>query len=116
MITDGLKAMAITLGVLTPVILALATLTLHQKGTIAELEQERSTLNAQLKAQAEAMARADTEVAQLSRKLQAMRKRATAREDKLNGQLKESAKSDDCLNRTVDRAIIDLLRQQGGDK
>lgn len=88
----------------------------HQKDTITELEQERATLTAQLKAQAEAMARADTQVAQLNRRLQAMRKQATAKEDKLNGQLKESAKSDDCLNRTVDRAVIDLLRQQGGDK
>lgn len=92
------------------------TVIFHQKDTITELELERATLTAQLKAQAEAMARADTQVAQLNRKLQAMRKQATAKEDKLNGQLKESAKSDDCLNRTVDRAIIDLLRQQGGDK
>lgn len=88
----------------------------HQKDTITKLELEREDLTAKLKAQAEAMARADTQVAQLNRKLQAMRKQATAKEDKLNGQLKESAKSDDCLNRTVDRAIIDLLRQQGGDK
>lgn len=92
------------------------TVIFHQKDTIAELEQERTTLTAKLKAQAEAMARADTQVAQLNRKLQAMRKQATAKEDKLNGQIKESAKSDDCLNRSVDRAIIDLLRQQGGDK
>ena len=88
----------------------------HQKDTITKLELEREELTAKLKAQAEAMARADTQVAQLNRKLQAMRKQATAKEDKLNGQLKESAKIDDCLNRTVDRAIIDLLRQQGGDK
>ena len=88
----------------------------HQKDTITKLELEREDLTAKLKAQAEAMARADTQVAQLNRKLQAMRKQATAKEDKLNGQLKESAKSDDCLNRNVDRAIIDLLRQQGGDK
>ena len=88
----------------------------HQKDTITELELEREDLTAKLKAQAEAMARADTQVAQLNRKIQAMRKQATAREDKLNGQLKESAKSDDCLNRNVDRAIIDLLRQQVGDK
>lgn len=88
----------------------------HQKDTITKLELEREDLTAKLKAQAEAMARADTQVAQLSRKLQAMRKQATAKEDKLNGQIKESAKGDDCLNRTVDRAIIDLLRQQGGDK
>lgn len=92
------------------------TVIFHQKDTITKLELEREDLTAKLKAQAEAMARADTQVAQLNRKLQAMRKQATAKEDKLNGQLKESAKSDDCLNRTVDRAIIDLLRQQGGDK
>lgn len=92
------------------------TVIFHQKDTITKLELERTTLTAKLKAQAEAMARADTQVAQLNRKLQAMRKQATAKEDKLNGQLKESAKSDDCLNRNVDRAIIDLLRQQGGDK
>ena len=89
----------------------------HQKDTITELELEREDLTAKLKAQAEAMARADTQVAQLNRKLQVMRKQATAKEDKLYGQIKESAaKGDDCLNRTVDRAIIDLLRQQGGDK
>lgn len=92
------------------------TVIFHQKDTITKLELEREELTAKLKAQAEAMARADTQVAQLNRKLQAMRKQATAKEDKLNGQLKESAKSDDCLNRNVDRAIIDLLRQQGGDK
>lgn len=92
------------------------TVIFHQKDTITKLELEREELTAKLKAQAEAMARADTQVAQLNRKLQVMRKQATAKEDKLNGQLKESAKSDDCLNRTVDRAIIDLLRQQGGDK
>ena len=92
------------------------TVIFHQKDTITKLELERETLTAKLKAQAEAMARADTQVAQLNRKLQVMRKQATAKEDKLNGQLKESAKSDDCLNRNVDRAIIDLLRQQGGDK
>lgn len=92
------------------------TVIFHQKDTITKLELEREALTAKLKAQAEAMARADTQVAQLNRKLQAMRKQATAKEDKLNGQLKESAKSDDCLNRNVDRAIIDLLRQQGGDK
>lgn len=92
------------------------TVIFHQKDTITKLELEREELTAKLKAQAEAMARADTQVAQLNRKLQVMRKQATAKEDKLNGQLKESAKSDDCLNRNVDRAIIDLLRQQGGDK
>lgn len=85
----------------------------HQKDTITELEQERATLTAKLTAQAEATARADTEVAQLSQKLQTMRKRATAKEDKVNEEINKESQKDSCLNSRLPQSIIDSLRPTG---
>lgn len=81
----------------------------HQTGVIKGLEAQRAELERQVKSQAETIKRADAEAAQLSRRIQALRKQATKTEDQLNGKIKQS--KDACLNSRVDPAILDLLRK-----
>lgn len=96
------------------IIAALGGIVYVQASALSTIRAERDGLRRQLTEATERAKQADAETQRLARKIAALRKAAQREEDKLNETIRQAAQRDDCLQRSLDPAILDRLR--GADK
>ena len=95
------------------IIAALGGIVYVQASALSTIRAERDGLRRQLTEATERAKQADAETQRLTRKIAALRKAAQREEDKLNETIRQAAKRDDCLQRSLDPAILDRLRGSG---
>lgn len=95
------------------IIAALGGIVYVQASALSTIRAERDELRRQLTEATERAKRADAETQRLARKIAALRKAAQREEDKLNETIRQAAQRDDCLQRSLDPAILDRLRGAG---
>lgn len=96
------------------IIAALGGIVYVQASALSTIRAERDGLRRQLTEATERAKQADAETQRLTRKIAALRKAAQQEEDKLNETIRQAAQRDDCLQRSLDPAILERLR--GADK
>lgn len=84
-----------------------------QASALSTIRAERDGLRQQLTEATERAERADAETQRLTRKIATLRKAAQREEDKLNETIRKAAQRDDCLQRSLDPAILERLRGSG---
>lgn len=95
------------------IIAALGGIVYVQASALSTIRAERDGLRRQLTEATERAKQADAETQRLARKIAALRKAAQREEDKLNETIRQAAQRDDCLQRSLDPAILDRLRGAG---
>ena len=100
------------------IIAALGGIVYVQASALSTIRAERDGLRRQLTEATERAKQADAETQRLTRKIAALRKAALRKaaqreEDKLNETIRQAAQRDDCLQRSLDPAILDRLRGSG---
>lgn len=95
------------------IIAALGGIVYVQASALSTIRAERDGLRRQLTEATERAKQADAETQRLTRKIAALRKAAQREEDKLNETIRQAAQRDDCLQRSLDPAILDRLRGSG---
>lgn len=95
------------------IIAALGGIVYVQASALSAIRAERDGLRRQLTEATERAKQADAETQRLARKIAALRKAAQREEDKLNETIRQAAQRDDCLQRSLDPAILDRLRGAG---
>lgn len=95
------------------IIAALGGIVYVQASALSTIRAERDGLRRQLTEATERAKQADAETQRLTRKIAALRKAAQQEEDKLNETIRQAAQRDDCLQRSLDPAILDRLRGAG---
>lgn len=95
------------------IIAALGVIVYVQASALSTIRAERDGLRRQLTEATERAKQADAETQRLARKIAALRKAAQREEDKLNETIRQAAQRDDCLQRSLDPAILDRLRGSG---
>ena len=95
------------------IIAALGGIVYVQASALSAIRAERDGLRQQLTEATERAKQADAETQRLARKIAALRKAAQREEDKLNETIRQAAQRDDCLQRSLDPAILDRLRGAG---
>lgn len=95
------------------IIAALGGIVYVQASALSTIRAERDGLRRQLTEATERAKQADAETQRLARKIAALRKAAQREEDKLNETIRQAAQRDDCLQRSLDPAILDRLRGSG---
>ena len=95
------------------IIAALGGIVYVQASALSTIRAERDGLRRQLTEAMERAKQADAETQRLARKIAALRKAAQREEDKLNETIRQAAQRDDCLQRSLDPAILDRLRGAG---
>lgn len=95
------------------IIAALGGIVYVQASALSTIRAERDGLRRQLTEATERAKQADAETQRLAGKIAALRKAAQREEDKLNETIRQAAQRDDCLQRSLDPAILDQLRGSG---
>ena len=95
------------------IIAALGGIVYVQASALSTIRAERDGLRRQLTEAMERAKQADAETQRLARKSAALRKAAQREEDELNESIRQAAQRDDCLQRSLDPAILDRLRGAG---